>query len=214
MEALELTPMAEVLDELRAGRVVLVADDASRENEVDAILSADLATPATIGWMVRHTSGLLCAPITAERADALELPPLVARNEDPRGTAYTVTVDAWGVASTGISATDRARTVNVLADEASRPGDLVRPGHILPLRAHPLGTLGRGGHTEATIDLLRLAGMVPAGVLAELVDDAGEMRRAGDIRGNERFAGMAFTTVAEVAAAVSAAAPVARRYSR
>lgn len=214
MEALELTPMPEVLEQLRAGHVVLVADDASRENEVDAIVSADLATPATIGWMVRHTSGLLCAPITAERADALELPAMVARNEDPRGTAYTVTVDAWGIESTGISATDRARTANVLADEASRPGDLIRPGHILPLRAHPLGTLGRGGHTEATIDLLRLAGMVPAGVLAELVNDSGEMRRAGEIRGDERFAGMAFTTVAEVAAAALAATSGVAAYSR
>lgn len=206
MEKLVVTPMPEVLEQLRAGRVVLVADDASRENEVDAIVSADLATPETIGWMVRHTSGLLCAPLTAERADALGLPPMVVVNEDPRGTAYAVTVDARGVGATGISATDRAKTVNVLADEASRPEDLIRPGHVLPLRAHPLGTRGRGGHTEATIDLLRLAGMVPAGVLAELVDDVGEMRRAGEVRSNGRFAGMAFTTVAEVAAAVSAAA--------
>ncbi|WP_461640774.1 3,4-dihydroxy-2-butanone-4-phosphate synthase, partial [Leucobacter sp. BZR 635] len=135
--------------------------------------------------------------------DLLELPPLVARNEDPRGTAYTVTVDAWAVRATGISATDRALTVNVLADPAAGPGDLIRPGHILPLRAHPLGTQGRGGHTEATVDLLRLAGMAPVGVLAELVDDEGEMRRAGDIAGNARFAGMAFTSVAAIAAAVA-----------
>ena len=146
---LELTPIPEVLARLRRGEVVLVADSASRENEVDAIVSAELATPETIGWMVRHTSGLLCAPLTADRADALELPPLVARNEDPRGTAYTVTVDARAVLSTGISATDRALTVNALADHATQPADLIRPGHILPLRAHPLGTLGRGGHTEA-----------------------------------------------------------------
>ena len=202
-----LTPIPEVLERLRRGEVVLVADSASRENEVDAIVSAELATPGTIGWMVRHTSGLLCAPLTAERADALELPPLVARNEDPRGTAYTVTVDARAVLSTGISATDRALTVNALADPEAGPAALIRPGHILPLRAHALGTLGRGGHTEATVDLLRLAGMQPVGVLAELVDDAGEMRRAGDVVGAELFAGMAFTTVAEVAAAVAEATP-------
>lgn len=210
----ELTPMPEVLQHLRAGRVVLVADDASRENEVDAIVSAELATPATIGWMVRHTSGLLCAPLTAARADALELPPLVAHNQDPRGTAYTVTVDARDVATTGISATDRARTVNVLADPAAGPTDLIRPGHVLPLRAHPLGTLGRGGHTEATVDLLSIAGLVPVGVLAELVDDAGEMRRAADVRAHPLFACMAFTTVSEVAAAVAASTSEADAYSR
>lgn len=205
MNTFALTPIPEVLDRLRGGEVVLVADSSSRENEVDAIVSAGHATPATIGWMVRHTSGLLCAPLTAERADLLELPPLVARNEDPRGTAYTVTVDARAVRSTGISATDRAATVNALADPGSGPADLIRPGHILPLRAHPLGTLGRGGHTEATVDLLRLAGLTPVGVLAELVDDAGEMRRAGDVVGNELFAGMAFTTVGAVAEAVAEA---------
>ena len=206
--------MPEVLDHLRAGRVVLVADDASRENEVDAIVSAELATASSIGWMVRHTSGLLCAPLTAERADALELPPLVAENQDPRGTAYTVTVDARDVTTTGISATDRARTVNVLADPATGSADLIRPGHILPLRAHPRGTLGRGGHTEATVDLLRLAGLLPVGVLAELVDDAGEMRRASDVHANALFACMAFTTVTEVAAAVAAATSGAGGYSR
>lgn len=206
--------MPEVLQHLRAGRVVLVADDASRENEVDAIVSAELATPATIGWMVRHTSGLLCAPLTAARADALELPPLVAHNQDPRGTAYTVTVDARDVATTGISATDRARTVNVLADPAAGPTDLIRPGHVLPLRAHPLGTFGRGGHTEATVDLLSIAGLVPVGVLAELVDDAGEMRRAADVRAHPLFACMAFTTVSEVAAAVAATTSEADAYSR
>lgn len=211
---LELTPIPEVLARLRRGEVVLVADSASRENEVDAIVSAELATPAAIGWMVRHTSGLLCAPLTADRADALELPPLVARNEDPRGTAYTVTVDARAVLSTGISATDRALTVNALADHATQPADLIRPGHILPLRAHPLGTLGRGGHTEATVDLLRLAGMTPVGVLAELVDDAGEMRRAGEVGANALFAGMAFTTVAAVAAAVAEATAAGPDYSR
>lgn len=203
------TPLPEVLSHLREGRIVLVADDATRENEVDAIVSAELATAQSIGWMVRHTSGFLCTPMTSDRADFLELPPLVAHNEDPRGTAYAVTVDARAVESTGISASDRARTVNTLADAGACPRDLIRPGHILPLRAHPLGTLGRRGHTEATLDLLLLAGLSPVGVLAELVDDVGEMIRAGDVAADERYAGMAFTTVAEVARALGEAAPKA-----
>lgn len=203
------TPLPEVLAHLREGRIVLVADDATRENEVDAIVSAELATAQSIGWMVRHTSGFLCAPMTSDRADFLELPPLVAHNEDPRGTAYAVTVDARAVESTGISASDRARTVNALGGAGTSPQDLIRPGHILPLRAHPLGTLGRRGHTEATLDLLLLAGLSPVGVLAELVDDVGEMIRAGDVAADERYAGMAFTTVAEVARALGDVDPKA-----
>lgn len=197
----ELSPISEVLARFAAGEVVLVADDDARENEVDAIVAAELATPATIGWMVRHTSGLLCAPMTAERADALGLPAMVERNEDPRGTAYTVTVDARTVATTGISASDRACTVRMLADPVAGPGDLIRPGHILPLRAHPVGTHGRGGHTEAAVDLARMAGLEPVGVLAELVDDVGEMLRLGDVLESSVFAGMAVTTVAEIARA-------------
>ncbi len=200
-----LTPIAEVLARFAAGEVVLVADEAARENEVDAIVAAELATPVTIGWMVRYTSGLLCAPMTAARADALDLPPMVERNEDPRGTAYTVTVDARTVGSTGISATDRARTVGVLADPGAGPRDLIRPGHVLPLRAHPRGTAGRGGHTEAAVDLLELAGLGAVGVLAELVDDAGEMLRLGDVIARPAFAGMALTTVPEIARAAEAA---------
>lgn len=193
-----LSPVPDVLERLRSGQVVLVADGASRENEVDAIVSAELATPATIGWMVRHTSGLLCAPMPPSYTAALALPPLVARSEDPRATAYTVTVDARAVTAaggTGISATDRARTVNVLADPSSGPGDLARPGHILPLRSHPLGLDGRRGHTEAAVELLLLAGLRPVGVLAELVDDQGEMRRLAEVRSDPLFADMALTTV-------------------
>ncbi|GAA1599628.1 3,4-dihydroxy-2-butanone-4-phosphate synthase [Leucobacter chromiireducens] len=197
----ELSPISEVLARFAAGDVVLVADDDARENEVDAIVAAELATPATIGWMVRYTSGLLCAPMAAERADALGLPAMVERNEDPRGTAYTVTVDARTVATTGISASDRACTVRMLADPVAGPGDLIRPGHILPLRAHPLGTHGRGGHTEAAVDLARMAGLESVGVLAELVDDVGEMLRLGDVLESSVFAGMAVTTVAEIARA-------------
>lgn len=193
-----LTPLPEVIQQLRRGAVILVADDESRENEVDAIVAAEHADPATIGWMIRHTSGLLCAPMLAARADALRLPPMVTENEDSRGTAYTVTVDAHGGCGTGISATERARTVNTLARENTTPADLIRPGHVLPLRAHPDGLRGRRGHTEVAVDLLLLAGLTPVGVLAELVDDSGEMRRLNDVRTDALFSGMAITTVAAV----------------
>ncbi|WP_281690559.1 3,4-dihydroxy-2-butanone-4-phosphate synthase [Pseudonocardia thermophila] len=156
---------------LRAGRPVLVADDAGRENEYDVVLPAALAEPRWTAWAVRHTSGLLCAPLPAERADALALPPMVRDNQDPRGTAYTVSVDAAHGVSTGISAKDRARTARVLADPTSRPSDLVRPGHVLPLRARNGGVIARPGHTEAAVDLCRLAGLPPVGLIAEVVAD-------------------------------------------
>ncbi|WP_036962054.1 3,4-dihydroxy-2-butanone-4-phosphate synthase, partial [Promicromonospora kroppenstedtii] len=149
--------MARALAELAAGRPVLVADDAGRENEVDVVLAAGVATQQWVAWTVRHSSGYLCAPMPAHRADALELPLMVERTEDPLRTAYTVSVDAVGV-STGISAADRALTMRVLGDPASVAGDLIRPGHVLPLRARPGGVLERPGHTEAAVDLVRLAG--------------------------------------------------------
>ena len=160
---------------LREGRPVIVFDDADRENEADVILSAATVTPEWLAWTVRETTGLLCAPMSAARADALELPPMVARNEDPRGTAYTVTVDARHGVGTGVSARDRCRTARVLADAASGPADLVRPGHVLPLRARDGGVLVRPGHTEACVDLCELAGLPPVGMIAELVSADGSM---------------------------------------
>jgi len=165
---------------LRAGRPVLVADDAGRENEYDVILPAALAEPRWTAWAVQHTSGLLCAPLTAERADALALDPMVRDNQDPRGTAYTVSVDAAQGVGTGISATDRARTARVLADPASRPADLVRPGHVLPLRARTGGVVARPGHTESGVDLCRLAGLPPVALIAELVGDGTGMAGGED----------------------------------
>jgi len=165
------------LESLRAGRPVLVTDDADREDEGDVVLAAELVTPEWLGWTVRHTSGLLCVPMSAERAAALELPPMVERNEDSRRTDYTVSVDAAAGVTTGISAADRARTARVLADPAATPGDLVRPGHVFPLRARPGGVLERPGHTEAAVDLCTLAGLAPVGVIAELVEDDGTMSR-------------------------------------
>ena len=132
---MSLAPIPEALDALRAGRPIIVADDENRENEGDVVLSAELATPEAVAWTIRWSSGLLCAPMPAEWADRLDLPPMVAVNEDARGTAYTVTVDAADRTSTGISASDRAHTLNVLADPDSTPSSVIRPGHVLPLRA-------------------------------------------------------------------------------
>ncbi|GGO65458.1 riboflavin biosynthesis protein RibBA [Microbacterium nanhaiense] len=177
MSDLQLSTIDEALEALRAGRPVLVADDENRENEGDVILSAQLATPEVIAWTVRYTSGYLCAPMPQEWADRLDLSPMVARNEDARGTAYTVSVDAAEGVTTGISASDRARTVNVLADPESTPSSVIRPGHILPLRAVPGGVRQRAGHTEAAVDLMKLAGLSPVGVIGEVLAEDGEMMR-------------------------------------
>ncbi len=175
--AMSLATIPEALDALRAGRPVIVADDENRENEGDVILSAELATPEWIAWTVRWSSGFICAPMPAEWADRLDLPPMVAVNEDARGTAYTVSVDAADRVSTGISATDRAHTLNVLANPASKPTSVTRPGHILPLRAVDGGVRERGGHTEAAVELMRLAGLQPVGAIAEVVAEDGSMMR-------------------------------------
>ena len=162
---------------IAAGQQVIVADDEDRENEGDLILSAQLATTETIAFMVEHSSGLLCAPMSDEIADRLELPMMVTNNQDVRQTAYTVTVDAAEGVTTGISAADRAHTVNLLAGEHTAPSDLNRPGHILPLRAVAGGVRQRPGHTEAAVELMRLAGLAPVGVIAEIVADDGDMMR-------------------------------------
>ncbi|GAA4110321.1 3,4-dihydroxy-2-butanone-4-phosphate synthase [Enteractinococcus coprophilus] len=162
---------------IAAGQPVIVADDEDRENEGDLILSAQLATTETIAFMVEHSSGLLCAPMSDEIADRLELPMMVTNNQDVRQTAYTVTVDAAEGVTTGISAADRAHTVNLLAGEHTTPSDLNRPGHILPLRAVGGGVRQRPGHTEAAVELMRLAGLAPVGVIAEIVADDGDMMR-------------------------------------
>ena len=147
------------LAELAAGRPVLVADSPERENEADVVLAASTATAEWVAWTIRHSSGYLCAPMPAGRADALDLPLMVPHSQDPRRTAYTVTVDAATGVTTGISAADRTRTLRVLAAPGSGAEDLIRPGHVLPLRAVPGGVLHRAGHTEAAVDLCRLAGL-------------------------------------------------------
>ena len=200
------TPVTEVgtveqaLDALRAGLPVLVADSADRENEVDVVLAAGTATPEWVAWVVRRSSGYLCAPMPATRADALHLPLMVPRSEDPRRTAYTVTVDAAHGVTTGISAADRARTLKVLADPAAGPDDVIRPGHVLPLRAVPGGVLHRGGHTEAAVDLCRLAGLDPVAGIAELVHDDGTMVRLADAAALAAEEGLVILTITDLAA--------------
>lgn len=185
---------------LRDGRPVLVLDDEDREDEGDVVLAAQTLTPAWTGWAVRHTSGFLCAPMPAEVADRLELPIMVRDNEDLLRTAYTVTVDAASGVTTGISAADRCRTARVLADPTSTATDLRRPGHLVPLRARTGGVLTRPGHTEATVDLCRLAGLAPVGVIGELVDDEGAMLRGPQVRALAAAHDLPVLTVAELVA--------------
>ncbi|CEI33464.1 bifunctional 3,4-dihydroxy-2-butanone-4-phosphate synthase/GTP cyclohydrolase II [Propionibacterium freudenreichii] len=199
-----MNTIAEALEQLRAGRPVLVADSQSRENEVDAVLSAELATPATVGWMVRHTSGYLCAPMTGERADHLGLPLMVPRSQDTLHTAYTLSVDAASGVTTGISGHDRSRTANVLADPAATPADLVRPGHMLPLRAVAGGVRERGGHTEASVELCALAGLAPVGVISELVHDDGSMMRMADAEPFAAEQGLVLVTIEALIAELDA----------
>jgi len=176
-----LSDIPTALDALRAGRPVLVADDEGRENEGDVVLAAQIATQEWLAWMVRNTSGFICAPMTNALADHLELPVMVAHNQDPRGTNYTVTVDAADRLSTGISAADRAHTLRVLADATSTASSINRPGHILPLRAAEGGVRERAGHTEAAVDLMKLAGLMPVAAISEIVAADGEMMRLPEL---------------------------------
>jgi 3,4-dihydroxy 2-butanone 4-phosphate synthase / GTP cyclohydrolase II len=174
-------PIEDILIEFQKGRLVIVTDDANRENEGDLILAAEKATPELITFMIRYTSGVLCVPMEGADLDRLELPLMTVRNTESMRTAYTVSVDARDGVTTGISAKDRSRTIRLLADPNTQSGDLVRPGHVFPLRYRRGGVLRRAGHTEATIDLARLAGLRPAGVLAEVVNDDGTMARLPDL---------------------------------
>jgi 3,4-dihydroxy 2-butanone 4-phosphate synthase/GTP cyclohydrolase II len=190
------------LVDLAAGKAVLVIDDEDRENEGDLIFAAQLATPELVAFMVRYTSGYICVPITEANADRLDLPPMFRVNQDRRGTAYTVTVDAREGISTGISASDRAHTIRLLADPATTSADLSRPGHIVPLRARDGGVLRRPGHTEAAVDLARLAGLAPAGVLCEVVSekDPSGMARADELRMFADEHGLALISIADLIA--------------
>jgi 3,4-dihydroxy 2-butanone 4-phosphate synthase/GTP cyclohydrolase II len=178
---MSLATIPTALEALRAGKPIIVTDDEGRENEGDIVLAAETATQEWLAWTIRHSSGFICAPMTNELADRLELPYMVTDNQDPLGTAYTVSVDANDRLSTGISAADRAHTLRVLADVTSTPQSVRRPGHIIPLRAVDGGVRQRPGHTEATVDLLKLAGLVPVGAIGEVVAEDGEMMRLPEL---------------------------------
>jgi 3,4-dihydroxy 2-butanone 4-phosphate synthase / GTP cyclohydrolase II len=195
---MSLATVPAALAELRKGRPVIVVDDEGRENEGDVIISAQLASQEWIAWLVRHTSGYLCAPMTNELADRLKLPVMVSENQDPRGTNYTVSVDAADRHSTGISASDRAHTLRVLADPTSKPDSIIRPGHILPLRAVDGGVRERPGHTEAAVELMTLAGLAPVGAIGEVVQDDGEMMRLTELLEFGAAEGVLVMTIADL----------------
>ncbi|WP_448539118.1 3,4-dihydroxy-2-butanone-4-phosphate synthase [Schleiferia thermophila] len=178
----KLNTVEEAIEDIRNGKIVIVVDDEDRENEGDIVAAAEKVTPEIINFMARHGRGLICVPLTDERCDQLDLPPMVTHNTDPHHTAFTVSVDLKGHGNTtGISAADRARTIRALVDDKSRPEDFARPGHIFPLRARPGGVLRRTGHTEAAIDLARLAGLKPAGVIVEIMNEDGSMARLPEL---------------------------------
>ena len=198
MTEIKYSDLEEVLEALRQGKPVLVTDDEDRENEGDAIIAAQFANQEWVAWMIRHTSGYLCAPMTQQRANALDLPLMYPKTQDPLHTAYTVSVDAASRTSTGISAEERALTARVLADPDSRPESLIRPGHVIPLRAKPGGVLERPGHTEAAVDLLELAGLEPVALMAEVVNDDGTMMRSEGLFELATRFGLPMTTISHL----------------
>jgi 3,4-dihydroxy 2-butanone 4-phosphate synthase/GTP cyclohydrolase II len=194
-------PLARIEDavtEIRAGRMVIVVDDESRENEGDLIFAAEMVTSELIGFMVRHCSGIICVPMEGERLEDLSLPLMASENTESMRTAFTISVDARAGTTTGISAGDRATTIRALLDPASRPADLARPGHIFPLRYTPGGVLRRAGHTEASVDLARLAGLYPAGVLCEVVNEDGTMARMPDLETFAAEHGLLIISIADL----------------
>jgi 3,4-dihydroxy 2-butanone 4-phosphate synthase/GTP cyclohydrolase II len=176
-----LSPTNDIVAELKAGRMVILVDEEDRENEGDLVLAADFVTPEAINFMARHARGLICLTLTEERCRQLNLPLMVAANRSPLGTNFTLSIEAASGVTTGISAADRARTVQVAIARDAKPSDIVHPGHIFPVMAQPGGVLNRAGHTEAGCDLARLAGCTPAAVICEIMKDDGEMARLPDL---------------------------------
>ena len=210
MTAVESEPVAargldtieRAIADIAAGKAVVVVDDEDRENEGDLIFAAEKATPELVSFMIRYTSGYICVPMTASALDRLEIPLMVSTNQERMRTAYTVTVDAREGVTTGISAADRARTIRVLADPATTPYDLTRPGHVNPLRAMEAGVLRRAGHTEAAVDLCRLAGLQPVGVICEIVSqqDSHDMARLDELKDFAAEHGLAVISIADLIA--------------
>src|SRR5213593_211758 len=193
-----MNTIEEAIADIRDGEMVIVVDDEDRENEGDLTLAAQKATPEAINFMVRHGCGLVCVAMTPERLDELAIPLMVADNTARYGTAFCVSVEAKHRVTTGISAADRAATVLALLDPATRPGDLARPGHMFPLRACKGGVLKRAGQTEAAVDLARLAGLYPAGVISEVMNENGTMARVPQLEGFVREHGLSMITIADL----------------
>jgi len=190
----------EAIDDIKRGRMVIVVDDEDRENEGDLTIAAQLCTPEDVAFIRKYASGVICVPMTAERLDALDVPQMVTRNEARLGTAFTVSVDAREGVTTGISAADRARTIRLLADPSTRPHDLVKPGHIFPLKAREGGVLVRAGQTEAAVDLCRMAGLTPVGVICEMTNPDGSMSRLPELKRFAKRHGLLMITVKDLIA--------------
>lgn len=196
--AVHISPTEEIIEDLKAGKMVIITDDPDRENEGDIICAAETITPDQISFMVTHARGLICAPLSPERCDELELPLMTSVNRESMSTAFTVSVDAAEGVTTGISSFDRAKTIKLLGSSGATKNDFVQPGHLFPLRAVEGGVLQRSGHTEATIDLLRLAGMEQAGVCCEIMNDDGTMARMGDLGEYQKRHGLKVGTIADL----------------
>lgn len=190
----------DAIEQIAAGRAVVVVDDENRENEGDLIMAAAAATPESMAFMIRHTCGIACVPISPAAARRLHLPPMTTNNEAPLATAFTVSVDHRAHLTTGISAFERAHTVRALADPDAQPDDFVRPGHVFPLIARDGGVLIRSGHTEAAVDLATLAGMSPAGVICELVNDDGSVKKGADVAAFARNYGLVLISINDLIA--------------
>ena len=188
----------DALQDIAAGKLIIVTDDEDRENEGDLIMAASTATPATVNMMIRYCSGIVCVPTVEHQLKRLGLGPMVARNRESHRTDFTVSVDAAEGITTGISAYDRTRTIQVLSNPESRPEQLVQPGHVFPLRARPGGVLERAGHTEAAVDLVTLAGLPPAGVLCELVNDDGTVQRLPELLEFKKKFGLRIVSIAQL----------------
>jgi len=195
------TPFASIDDAIvaiREGRIIVVVDDEDRENEGDLTMAASKVTPEAINFMVKHGRGLVCLTMTPERLDHLEIPLEVADNSSPRETAFCVSIDAKAGTSTGVSASDRAKTIRVAIDPKAEPRHLTRPGHVFPLRARPGGVMVRAGHTEASVDLARIAGLAEAGVICEVMNEDGSMARVPELTRFAKKHGLLVITIADL----------------
>jgi len=199
-----LSKIEDAIAALAQGGMVVVVDDESRENEGDIIVASEAVTPETIAFMMKHACGLICVAMEGERLDALDIPLMVPQNTEYHKTAFTVSVDYLLGTTTGISAADRAATVQALMDTAAAPDDFARPGHIFPLRAHPDGVRGRPGHTEAAVDLARLAGKAPSGVICEVANDDGTMARLPELVAFAALHGLPLISIEDLIAFIEA----------